>query len=210
MGQGWAQRVVPNYGQRSPVSAAGAEGLMECRTRHMASMPRSDGANSLPSSEPTATLSTTRGWSARSTSDSIITCAHPLAPGLGSPQPHRHRDWGHRVHRTGRNEPSAPPGRAAPIRARLQRVWVATAGEIRSAATACAAGTNARMNGSSRSCVRARTNSRRRRVAFVPPGLPPWGLVRDRCAGFRRPCRACLTGPRDLRRRRLPTLSTSA
>jgi hypothetical protein len=85
-------------------------------------------------------------------------------------------------------------GRCDPVR-RLQR---------------CAAGTNARTNGSSRSCVRARTSSRRRRVALVPPGLPRWGVVRDRCAAFRRPYPSGLTGPRDLRRRRLPTSSTSA
>ena len=74
------------------------------------------------------------------------------APGLGSPQPHRHRGWGHRVHRTGRNETSAPPGCAAPIAlpcnvsglgrvclapclgctvSGLQRVWVATVSGLR-------------------------------------------------------------------------------
>jgi hypothetical protein len=154
------------------------------------------------------------------------------APGLGSPQPHRHRGWGHRVHRTGRNETSAPPGCAAPIAlpcnvSGLGRVCLAPClgcnvsglqpclgcdgrcDPVRRLQR-CAAGTNARTNGSSRSCVRARTSSRRRRVALVPPGLPRWGVVRDRCAAFRRPYPSGLTGPRDLRRRRLPTSSTSA
>ncbi len=54
----------------------------------------------LPSSEPTATLSpTARGRSARSTSESIITCADPhLHRDWAHPCPHLRRDWAHPTH----------------------------------------------------------------------------------------------------------------